>query len=108
MYRGLAFSVEITHKDKDGVVVSLAGYTPYAQVRRKAGAQTLTLDLEPAIVGDGSAGKTAIDWTDEETAAVQVHGDFFWDYILENPDGLVIGPFAGGKFTIADIVTKPA
>lgn len=110
LYRGATFgpvTIQCLNKplSQGGVPVSLAGYTAEAQVRAAAN-KPLILDLGPTIPTP-SNGKIRIYFTDEQTAAIRMHGEYLWDLFLINPSGERLGPFLAGVFTIKTAVTRP-
>jgi len=109
MYRGGTFGPItaqcLTGPPPGGVPVPLTGYVAEAQVRAAPG-KPLILNLAPMIPNPVD-GKIVMYFTDEQTAAINVHGDFVWDLWLINPSGERLGPFLAGKFSIKTAVTKP-
>lgn len=105
MYRGATFGPVTLRCKSNGVAVPLTGYVAQAHVRQAAG-KPLILDLGPTIP-QPLFGEIIIYFTDEQTAAVPVHGNFVWDLFLINPSGERLGPFLEGPFLIKTAVTKP-
>ena len=93
-------------KDSDSNTVDLTGYNVFAEVRLRAGASKVILNLAPTIT-DGAAGEITIPKiTDEDTYDMKyVHAK--WSLFLEEPGGDRIGPFIEGKFIIQGTPTKP-
>lgn len=98
--------IRLTCKNSIGNAVPLAGWTAYAHVRKASGAP-LILDLAPVIEDDDSAGLVtipSIPWADTEDLTP---GTFYWDLLLEDPDGIRQGPILAGSFVISNPKTKP-
>lgn len=105
LWRGSTFGpVTFTCKDSQGNAVDLTGWVPLAQVR-VAPIKPVMVDLAPTIPNPVN-GKVVIYFTDEQTLTMP-HGDFVWDFLLQNPSGEILGPFLAGKFTIRTNVTQP-
>lgn len=95
-------------KDAAGVVVPLAGYKAFAEVRRNTCADVV-LDLLPYIAPGDTEGKITIPpLTPTQTAALPA-GGYKWDIILQDPGGgRATDPLIEGAFTISQIITQPA
>lgn len=97
---------ELTCKDANGVVVPLAGWSAFAEVRKSPNGDVI-LDLSPAIDADDSAGLItipAIAWsvTDDLPS-----GGFRWDLILQDDHGVRYEPTLEGTVTIKRTTTQP-
>jgi len=104
--RGITFGpVQIICRNAAGDLVDLTGWQPFAEVRKKSGAEVI-LDFEPAITGPPTNGAITIpEVTDEETMALTA-GTYAWDFILQTPTGDIVGPYISGKCVISDKITK--
>lgn len=102
--RGVSFGPLVFRcKDINGALVPLAGWIPFASVRRRPDGP-LIIDLNPVITNpDG--GEVTIQFSDEETAAMPA-GSYRWDLLFQQPDGDVKGPFISGRFVVTSLVTK--
>lgn len=105
LYRGATFGPVTFQCLNNGVPTSLAGYVAKAEVRAAAN-KPLVLNLNPTIPTP-SNGKVLIYFTDEQTTAFTMHGEFVWDLFLINPSGERLGPFLAGSFTIKTAITRP-
>jgi hypothetical protein len=97
----------ILAKDVNGDPVDLTGCTVFAEVRLRAGASRVILDLNPSVT-DGPAGEITIPAiTDEDTFNLRfVHAK--WSLIIQDPSGARKGPFIEDKFIIKGTPTHPA
>lgn len=94
----------ITCVDSNGQVTDLTDWTAYAQVRPTPGG-TVLYNLNP-LIPLGTDGKIYI----EISAAVNgsfATGDYFWDLILEDPNGTRFGPYISGEFDVKLPITQP-
>jgi hypothetical protein len=104
--KGTTFGpVQIICKDAAGVVVPLAGWSAYAEVRKDEKSSVI-LDLAPVIAADDAAGLVTlpeIGWQTTDDLPTMVGQ---WDLILEDPSGRRLPPFLGGRVTIALPITQ--
>lgn len=105
IFRDVTFSLGINCLDVNNSPVDITGWTPYAQARDKPGGR-LIIDLAPTISGSPVNGAVVISLSSAQTSALE-HGTFVWDFHMRQPNGLIIGPFLGGKFIVNDSVTNP-
>jgi hypothetical protein len=87
--------------------VDLTGYTAYAEVRIRPGANKVIIDLAP-VISNASLGEITIPKiTDAVTWGMKfVHAQ--WSLLLKQPGGDRVGPFVQGKFIIQGTPTHPA
>lgn len=105
--RGTNFGpVEITCK-ADGVVVPLAGYSAYAEVRKSAGG-TVILDLAPVIEDEDAIGLITLPEVSHTLTDDIPAMDAKWDLILQDPSGKRLPPIIGGRVSINQPITQPA
>lgn len=103
--RGVTFGpVVITCKDANGAAVNLAGYTPFAEVRKKAG-EAVVRDLALAIT-NAAAGEVTIPEISDEATMKMTKGSYRWDFVLQNAGGKRFGPHAAGTFIVQNIITQ--
>jgi len=100
---GSTFAVSFTCKDADGDAVDLTDYSARSQLRPSVNSATLTLDLSPTI-GTPTSGVIDISVADEDTADISP-GTYYFDLLLDDPDGAVIN-LAGGTVVFRKQVTK--
>lgn len=96
---------ELTCKDADGVVVPLAGWSAFAEVRKSPSGDVI-LDLAPLIASDDSAGLItipAIAWTATDDLP---HGGYRWDLILQDDHGVRYEPTLEGTVTVRKTTTQ--
>lgn len=75
-------------------VIAYARLTKYSREK---------IDLNP-IITDAPAGTAVVSFTKEQTTAM-TGGEYGWDLILEDPDGIRTGPYFAGPFKIKEINT---
>jgi hypothetical protein len=92
-FTGSTFSASFTCKDDDGDVVDLTGYTARSELRPSVSSSTLTLNMAPTIPTP-TDGIVVITVTDETTAGLTA-GTYFFDVVLDVPDGSVLHLSAG-------------
>lgn len=105
--RGTNFGpVTITCKAA-GVIVPLAGYTAYAEVRKSPGSAVI-LDLTPVIEDDDAIGLITLPEIDHALTDALPSMDAKWDLILEDGAGNRLPPIIGGRVAINQPITQPA
>lgn len=109
-------ATEFVFNDDAGTQVDLAGWSVFAQVRKRPH-KAIILDLMPYIIPVGTLlgyegevdgpGRVALGaYTDEQTLAMaDIKAE--WDLVLQDPLGQRLGPFVTGNFTILTIITEP-
>jgi hypothetical protein len=104
IYREVTFSLGINCLDANNAPVNITGWTPFAQVRDKAGGR-LILNLAPTI-SNALTGSVLIALTAAQTKALD-HGNYVWDFQMQQPTGgPILGPFLSGAFKVLDSVTN--
>ena len=84
------FSLALTYKDSNGIVIDLTGYTARMQVRDKAGG-TILLDTDTApssAVITGSEGRIDVTYAFAHVNAITAHRGVY-DLALTAPGGVV-------------------
>jgi hypothetical protein len=88
------------------VVVPLAGYTAYAQIR--AGREgALIYDLAPTIAADDAAGLITIPPIPWAITDALPPGDYIYELILQDPAGNRYDPILTGNVKISTSITLP-
>lgn len=101
IYKGTRFGpVQITCLDSGGEPVDLTGWIPYADASLGTGFPK-AFTLAPYLAADPTTGVVEMLFEDEETPNLP-EGTFFWDLLLKNPDGQILGPFVIGR-----VIVKP-
>ena len=104
--RGTNFGpVSITCKAA-GVVVPLAGYSAFAEVRKKPNTPII-LDLGPVIESDDTAGLITLPEISHTLTDDFPTMDARWDLILEDSTGRRLPPILGGRVFINQPITQP-
>jgi hypothetical protein len=98
--------IQIVCKNASGVVVPLAGYQAFAEVRKDEKSSRI-LDLAPVIAADDADGLITIPeipWqlTDDLSPVIAQ-----WDLILEDPNGKRLPPIVGGRININTPISQP-
>lgn len=96
-------TIQFTMQDSDLNVVDLTGWSVYAQVRKACG-KPILIDLAPTIT-DAANGVVEMGLTDEQTEPL-AKGNYYWDLLLENPTGEVLGPYIAGEFKVLCPITQ--
>lgn len=84
----------------------LTDYTPIMKIRERANGPVIR-ELELSVT-DGPAGEVTIAKVSDEVtnSSAWPRGEYVWDFMLENPDGDVLGPFLTGPFEIRLSVSR--
>jgi hypothetical protein len=108
--RGVTYGpILISCKDAQGDPVPLAGWTAFAEMRKKpAPASAVVLDFAPVIAADDAAGLVTIPRLSHADTAALPPGVFGWDLILQDAAGIRYEPTLAGTCTISAINTAPA
>jgi len=102
-YTGSTFSASFTCKDDDGDAVDLTDYTARGQMRPSVSSATLTLNLAPTIPTPTN-GVVDVTVTDETTAGLDP-GTYFFDVVLDVPDGSILH-LSSGTIVFREQVTR--
>lgn len=100
--QGHPYTRTIVAKDSAQVVVDLTGWTAHAHVRRRRDTD-LVIDLAPEITA-ALSGEITIALTADQTSGL-TPGQYGWDLVLVNADGVRDGPYVGGAFTVTRTYT---
>ncbi len=104
--KGISYGpVIFNFKQEDTTPFDLSGggtWQTFAYAKRTKDAKE-KIDLNPQIT-DAVNGEIRIQLTDEQTLAL-MGGEYFWDIVLEAPDGTRLGPYFEGKLKVKEIVT---
>ena len=104
--KGTTFGpVLIYCKDADGDPVPLAGWSAFAEARKRKHLPVL-LDLTPEIAVDDADGLVTIPEKAWEITAALPEVVAQWDLILQDPTGRPLPPFVGGSLTITRSNTR--
>lgn len=105
VYRGTDFELVVRRLvEVDGDAYDLTDWTPIAQVRATASNGTLITTLN-ATLGTPTNGEVEMSLTPTATLALAA-GEYVWDLLFEDPDGVRSGPYLAGRFVVAEPVTK--
>ena len=104
--QGETFSLTMTWKDSDGVVVPVTGYSARMQIRRRKTSSTTELSLTSSagITLGGAAGTILIEISDTDTAALAFF-EGVYDLELESASGIVTR-LLEGSVKLSHEVTK--
>lgn len=101
--KGITYGpVIFNFKQQDATPFPLTGWKVLAYGRRYHNAKD-KIDLNP-VVTDGPNGQAQINMSDESTLAL-MGGEYNYDLILEDPNGIRTGPYFAGKLKITEIYT---
>ena len=104
--RGVTFTgVSFTCRDADGNPVNLAGWVPFAEMRKKADS-AVVVDFAPVVL-NAAGGVVSIPAIAAEDTADLPLGDFYWDLLMDDTDGVRNGPYLAGKVTVQPLITQP-
>jgi hypothetical protein len=109
-YNGAVFVINTVGTGTNNCFTSrpfnLTGWTIWAWVKQNPGDTTLILDLAPTIT-NALLGQIDMSMTDEETFPLPP-GNYVWDFIMQDPTGVRLGPLLAGSCSIVELVTEPA
>ena len=111
--QGVTFRVSLTYKDGTGVPVDLTGYRAHMQIRAKAGASVVLIDLSSSlgggitlggVLGDLTSGKIDIYIGATKTALLKRNAAYDLHLVdALNPDEVIL--VFGGAVLVVKAVT---
>lgn len=105
--RGVSFGpARIICRNAAGEIVPLAGWQAYAQMRKSPDDPVL-IDFSPNIASDDADGLVTLPVISYSLTAALSNGVFFWDLILQTPDGRRLDPSLSGTVTVSTPLTQP-
>lgn len=105
--RGVSFGpARIICRNAAGEIVPLAGWQAYAHMRKSPDDPVL-IDFNPQIASDDADGLVTLPVISYAITADLTNGVFFWDLILQTPDGRRLDPSLSGTVTVATPLTQP-
>lgn len=88
----------------DDKLLDLTGWSVFAQVRSQA-TRPVVADLVPVIT-DSAEGEIILITIMHEQSALLPAGNYYWDLMLETPDGVRIGPVFAGRALLHRVITQ--
>lgn len=106
--RGVTYSgFQIICKDRFGSIISLAGWSAFAEVRKDPDS-SLELDLAPHIEPGDVDGLVTIPPISYTATFALAPGVYTWGIMLQTPEGYRLEPFCTGACIIETPIPQPA